>query len=82
MRCAVYFLMQKCLNLGEPTRILIHPLRYFSAVLCQTEIREIESGFSSIHLFEFLDLGLLKHGEHIGVGSLCCPLLGFLGGLF
>lgn len=36
---------------------------------------------SSSNLFKFLDLSLLKHGEHIGVGSLCSPLLGFLGGL-
>lgn len=36
---------------------------------------------SSAHLFEFLDLGLFEHGEHIGVGSLRRPLLGFLGGL-
>lgn len=30
-----------------------------------------ENWFSSSHLFEFLDLGLLKHGKYIGVGSLC-----------
>lgn len=35
----------------------------------------------SSHLFKLLDLSLLKHGEHVGVGSLCAPLLGFLGGL-
>lgn len=29
------------------------------------------------HLLELLDLGLLKHGEHIGAPSLY-PLLGFL----
>lgn len=33
------------------------------------------------HLFKLLDLRLLKHGEHVGVGSLRRPPLGFLGGL-
>lgn len=36
-----------------------------------------ESPPSCTHLLKFLDLGLFKHGEHIGIGSLC-SLLGFL----
>ena len=38
-------------------------------------------GRGGSHLFKLLDLRLLKHREHVGVGSLCGPLLGFLGGL-
>lgn len=33
---------------------------------------------SCTHLLKFLDLGLFKHGEHVGIGALC-SLLGFLG---
>lgn len=36
---------------------------------------------SSTHLLKLLDLGLFKHGEHIGIGALC-SLLGFLGWLW
>lgn len=32
---------------------------------------------SSTHLLKFLNLGLFKHGEHVGIGSIC-SLLGFL----
>lgn len=35
----------------------------------------------STDFFELLDLGLFKHGEHVGAGSVSSPLLGFLGGL-
>lgn len=35
----------------------------------------------SSHLLKLLDLRLLKHGEDVGVSSLCGPPLGFLGGL-
>lgn len=40
-----------------------------------------ENIWPSTDFFELLDLGLFKHGEHVGAGSVSSPLLGFLGGL-
>lgn len=59
---------------------LISTILMSSSAKCKSA-KNKKNWLSSSHLFKFLDLSLLKHGEHVGVGSLCAPLLGFLGGL-